>query len=115
MPRPHKSYIQTPEVGQVGPLGARVAPSGGLGRSDRPVSPSRRPREVLAKVFAAVFELVANKPNPVEVGAHGEFLVLDLRLAAAGAALGERLMVEGQGEDDVAAYLARVQLAVEAP
>ena len=65
-------------------------------------------------MFAAIFEIVSNEPNPIKVGAHGEFLVFDLRLATAGAALGECLMVEGKGENNVAANLAGVEGAVEA-
>jgi len=69
---------------------------------------------MFAKVLTAVFELVADETNPVEVGAHGELLVFNLRLSAAGAPLGECLMVEGQSENDVTAYLTRMEFAVKA-
>lgn len=66
-------------------------------------------------MLPAVFEFAANESDAVEVGAHSELLVFDLWLAAAGAALRKRLVVECQGENNVAPYLSSVQYAVEAP
>ena len=65
-------------------------------------------------MLAAGGKLVAVEPEPAKVGPHGELLVLDLRLLRAGAPLGQRLVVERKGEDDVAPNLAGVQRAVEA-
>ena len=69
---------------------------------------------MFAKVLSAVFEFFANKADSVQVGSHGELLVFNLRLSAAGAPLGECLMVEGQSENDVTAYLTRMEFAVKA-
>ena len=54
---------------------AAVPSSGGVAES-----PCRRAVKVLCEVFAAVFEFVPDEADPVEVGSHGEFLVLNLRL-----------------------------------
>ena len=66
-------------------------------------------------MLPAILELVADKADAVEVGAHREFLVLGLVLPATRAFLRQRLVVERQGQDNVAPYLAGVELAVEAP
>ena len=65
-------------------------------------------------MLAAVCKFFSDEADAVEVGAHREFLVLGLRLSGAGALLGERLLVERKGEDNVAADFPGVELAVEA-
>lgn len=66
-------------------------------------------------MLAAVLELVADEANSVQVGAHRELGVLGLGSARACAPLGERLVVEREGEHDEASDLACVKLvAVEA-
>jgi hypothetical protein len=52
---------------------------------------------VFAKVLAAVFELVANEADAVQVSPHGELFVFNLGLPGAGAFLGQCLVVYGQG------------------
>mgnify|MGYP000898945444 CR=1 FL=1 len=69
---------------------------------------------MFAKVLAAVLELVPDKTDAVQVGPHGELLVFALVFLAAGALLGQGLVVQRQGQNNVAPYLAGVQLAVEA-
>ena len=66
-------------------------------------------------MLAAGAELVADEADAVEVGAHRELLVLHLRLLGACRALREGLVVQREGEDDVASHLTCVQGAVEAP
>jgi hypothetical protein len=63
-------------------------------------------------VFAAVFEFFTNEADAVKVGSHGEFFVFGLRLPSRCAPLGEGLVVERECEDDVAAYLPRVERTV---
>ena len=87
---------------------AAVPSSGGVSES-----PCRRSVEVLGEVFAAVLEFVTDEADPVEVGSHGEFLVLDLRFLGACGTLGQCLMVEGKGENNVAPDFACVEGAVE--
>lgn len=76
-------------------------------------SPCRRSVKVLGEVFAAVLEFVPDEADPVEVGSHGEFLVLNLRFLGACGTLGQCLMVEGKGEDNVAPDFACMEGAVE--
>ena len=66
-------------------------------------------------MLPAVFKLVADKPYPVKVCPHRKLLVFHLRLLGAGALLRQCLMVERQGQNNVASYLACVKGAVEAP
>ncbi len=66
-------------------------------------------------MFAAVGELLADEADAVQVSPHGKLFVLGLRLLGRCAFLRQGLVVEGQGQDNVASDLPRVELAVEAP
>ncbi len=57
-------------------------------------------------MLAAVFEFIANQTNAVKVGAHGELFVLGLIFLAARASLRQCLMVQRQGQNNVAANFA---------
>jgi hypothetical protein len=59
------------------------------------------------------FELVADKADAVEVGAHRELLVLGLGLLGARRALCQRLGVQCKGKDYIASDFTGVQRAVE--
>lgn len=67
------------------------------------------------QVFAAVGKLVANEPDAVEVGPHGELFIFGLRLFCRRAFLSKRLMIEREGENNVAADFPGVELRVKAP
>ena len=66
-------------------------------------------------MVSARFEIVSDKADAVEVGAHGELFIFNLWLACASKLLGERLVVQGKREDDVASYLSSMQGGVKAP
>jgi len=68
-----------------------------------------------AKMLAAVFEFLTNQSDTVKVCSHCELFVLSLVFLAARASLCQCLMVQRQGQNNVAANLARVKLAVKAP
>ena len=52
---------------------------------------------MLCEVLAAVFEFFSNESDSVEVGSHCKFVVFALHLLWACFALGECLVVEGEG------------------
>ena len=64
---------------------------------------------------SAVLEFLAYHPYSVEVGTHSELLVLDLRLLATSAFLGQCLVVKGQSQADVTSNLPSMEFAIEAP
>jgi hypothetical protein len=70
---------------------------------------------VLAKVFSAVLEVISNKADSVKPGSHGELRVFNLWLLAAGALLGQGLMVHCKAQCNVASNLSCVKRSVEAP
>jgi hypothetical protein len=50
---------------------------------------------MFAKMFSAIFELVPDQSDSIEVGPHCEFLVLGLILLGARAFLRQGLMIQG--------------------
>jgi len=66
-------------------------------------------------VLPAICEFLANETNAVEVGSHRELFILNLRFLCRSAFLCQRLAIESEGENNVASYLTRMQLAVEPP
>ena len=65
-------------------------------------------------MFPAILEFVADQPDSVQVGAHGELFIFGLVFMAARTFLGQGLMIERQGKDNIAADFPSVKLAVEA-
>ena len=63
----------------------------------------------------AVLEFLAYHPDSVKVGTHSELLVLDLRLLATSAFLGQCLMVKCQSQTNVTSHLSSVEFAIETP
>ena len=51
---------------------------------------------MLGEVFAAVFEILSDESDSVEVCSHREFVVFALHFFSAGVPLGERLVVQGE-------------------
>lgn len=78
------------------------------------IPPSGVAAQVLVKVLPAVFELWADKTDPVEIGTHSETLVFFLYLLVPGVLLGERLVVQGQSQHDVSPDLSGMKRAVKA-
>ena len=70
---------------------------------------------MLVEMFPAVFALITDEPDPVEICPHSKAFVFFLDLLVPGALLGERLMVQGQGQHDVRPNLTSVKCAVEPP
>lgn len=71
--------------------------------------------QVLVKVLPAVFELIANEADPIEIRPHGEALIFFLHFLIPGVLLSERLVVQCQSQHDVGADLSGVKRAVESP
>ncbi len=67
------------------------------------------------QVLPAAFKLVTDKPNTVQPYTHGELLVFFLHLAAAGAFLGQRLMVQGERQHDICPDFPGVQRPIKPP
>jgi hypothetical protein len=80
----------------------------------RSVSPCRVAIEMLVQMLAAVFELIADEADPIQVNPHGELLVFGLYFSIAGALLRQRLMIERQGQDDIGPDFPGVQFRIEA-
>lgn len=64
-------------------------------------------------MLPAVLKLWPDKADPVEIGPHGETLIFFLRLLVPGVLLGERLMVQCQGQHDVSPDLPGVKCTIE--
>jgi len=67
------------------------------------------------QVFAAVGELVTDEADAVKVGSHGEFLIFGLWLFRRSAFLGECLMIEREGKNNVTADFSGMKLRVKPP
>lgn len=66
-------------------------------------------------MLPAILKLFPDKPDPVEIGPHGEALIFLLHLLVTGVLLCERLMIERQCQHDVGSDFPGVKCAVEAP
>ena len=64
-----------------------------------------------AQMLPAVFELIPDEADPIQVGAHGEPLIVRLRLAGRRRFLRQRLMIQRQSQHDVGANQPRMELA----
>lgn len=93
-------------------VGRFPAPAGYL--SCCPKSPSGAAGKVITKVLAAVFEFVADQSDSVQIGAHRELFILGLVFPAARTLLGQSLIVQRQGKDNIAANFSGMKFAVKA-
>ena len=66
-------------------------------------------------MLPAVCEFLADETDAVEVGSHCELFIFNLLLLCRSEFLRQCLAVESEGENNVASYLTRMQLAVETP
>ena len=79
------------------------------------ISPGGIAVQVLIKMLPAAFELVADKPDAVQIHAHGELLIFLLHFVVAGTLLCQRLVVQGKGEHHIRPDPPGVECPVEAP
>jgi hypothetical protein len=84
-------------------------------RSGGPKSPGRRSRQGFCQMLAAVRELLTDQPDAIQICPHSKLGVGLLDFSRGRRPLRQRLMVQGEGEDYVGAYLASVEGTVERP
>ena len=66
-------------------------------------------------MLPATFELIANKPDPIEISPHSEPFIFLLDFPVTGAFLCQRLMIERECQHDICPDLSGMKRTVEPP